>query len=1432
MLHRSTFSRATQLGRAAAALTLLLAGLAALAPSVEAQLIGEKWARTYHGAGRTTETGAPASDVPRGIVADAAGNIVVGGISAGFWVGKFAGADGRLLWEKVTSTLGLASAIAVDSNGDVIATGFVAGPKNGGDYDIYTAKYRGSDGALIWEQKYNGAANSTDRAEALAIDKNGNVAIAGYTVVSAGTASTDYYTAKYAGTNGALIWEKKYNGLSNADDRAENIGVDADGNVIVAGSSDSPVTGGKSPKIYTIKYAAADGAKLWEQRLNYPADGADTLRGMVLDPSGNAVIVGKAGTEAVVKLAGSNGAVVWQRNLPSSVPFNFLLDVVTDAAGNVFATAQGFRREGPDDASDSSIYTAKYSGVNGATIWEQSFNTPATDTRDRGVAIAVDSGDNPVITGAINGGESNFRGYVAAYSGADGTLLWEQRVKEFNNSEIPVEITVTPDGSAVVTGQTLGNQQTSDDLFVAKYGRVTAVELGLWAAGRDLKSNEKPDRAAETSATNASTPEWSYGYRSAAAATDLTLFTAGQHYNAIDSEQIEGFGIPGSGPVIAVNVGTSAVVQNFGSGNHNPLLPEQLLINPASNGSVAVVRWTAPAAGHYSVVGRWFDLDPWGGDGVSCHMIVNGVERFGRNMANGGTTNLPLTRVNVQAGDVIDFVLGSRGDFNFDSTGFNVAIRRSAGVFITAPASAVEGQDVQVNVTTGGAVPVTVVELRNNGRFVARKTAPPFDFTVQLNSGTHMLQAVGFEAGGVEAASDRVRVTVTRAGESATARATKAGDQKSAPATAGTSYFFTRPSGNWTDPNSWTPNGVPGPSDDAFILGDGTNGSVVNIGTKHEVKSLSVGTGSKIINNSGAARFDVGIIVLGEAWLNDCELRGFELLIASGAKMTTLFNPALFDMTIVNNGETVYTGPGRTIGDASSKLINNGNSQTKRGPGSNAPAGLTIPLIEQNGGLLGIGDLTKIAAANVIAQGGSTLIGMDGASIIKGAGLVGPDGASLIGMDGASLIGPDGASLVGPDGASLIGPDGASLIGMDGASFAQAQSTGTKGEERERAAIVRGSFLFNGGTLGGTGNIIGDLINRGAFVTPGRSAGALRIFGSYTQENDGKLLLEVGGTSLDPLQHDQLQIIGPASFGGSLIVRSIDGISSAGMSLKPIIYESASGSFSSVTNANVSFDADGMNMQPLGQEPPAPKPLNIATRMRVETGDNVLIAGFIVTGSQPKRVLIRGVGPSLPVTGALADPTLDLDGGAFFNDDWRSDQQGEIEGTTIPPLNDREAAIVATLEPGAHTAVLRGKNNGTGVGLVEVYDLESGTPAQLANISTRGQVQTGDNVMIGGFIIAGSYPAKVLLRAIGPSLPVAGSLQDPTLELVDGNGATISNDNWRATQEAEIIATTVPPTNDREAAIVATLVPGAYTAVVRGKDDTVGVALVEGYNLQ
>jgi uncharacterized repeat protein (TIGR03803 family) len=252
--------------------------------------------------------------------------------------------------------------------------------------------------------------------------------------------------------------------------------------------------------------------------------------------------------------------------------------------------------------------------------------------------------------------------------------------------------------------------------------------------------------------------------------------------------------------------------------------------------------------------------------------------------------------------------------------------------------------------------------------------------------------------------------------------------------------------------------------------------------------------------------------------------------------------------------------------------------------------------------------------------------------------------------------------------------------------------------------------------------------------------------------------------------------------------------------------------------------------------------LNISTRLDAQTGDNVLIGGFIISGTQPKEVIVRAIGPALGgfgVSGALADPVLELhepDGTVITNDNWKDTQEAAITATNLAPSDELESAIVATLDPGAYTAILTGKDNTTGVALVEAYDLDQTVDSQLANISTRGLVQTGDSVMIGGFILGGGVGnANVLVRALGPSLTplgVAGALVDPTLELHDENGAVIrSDDNWKDAQQSEIEATSLQPGNDLESAIFETLAPGAYTAIVTGKNGLTGVALVEVYRL-
>jgi hypothetical protein len=236
----------------------------------------------------------------------------------------------------------------------------------------------------------------------------------------------------------------------------------------------------------------------------------------------------------------------------------------------------------------------------------------------------------------------------------------------------------------------------------------------------------------------------------------------------------------------------------------------------------------------------------------------------------------------------------------------------------------------------------------------------------------------------------------------------------------------------------------------------------------------------------------------------------------------------------------------------------------------------------------------------------------------------------------------------------------------------------------------------------------------------------------------------------------------------------------------------------------------------------------------------VLIGGFIISGDVPKKVMLRAIGPSLAASGALANPTLALfdSSGAqvAFNDDWvNSDDKQAIMDTQIAPTNDKESAILQTLAPGPYTAKVASADNTTGLALVELYDLDSFGSSKAANISTRGLVQQGDDLLIGGFILGGSETQQIVVRGLGPSLAnngVANPLPDPAMELRDSQGTLIgADDNWQDAQKQELIDSQLAPSDPKESAIVANLQPGSYTAVISGATSGTGVALVEVYNV-
>lgn len=404
--------------------------------------------------------------------------------------------------------------------------------------------------------------------------------------------------------------------------------------------------------------------------------------------------------------------------------------------------------------------------------------------------------------------------------------------------------------------------------------------------------------------------------------------------------------------------------------------------------------------------------------------------------------------------------------------------------------------------------------------------------------------------------------------------------------------------------------------------------------------------------------------------------------------------------------------------------------------------------------------------------------------------------------------------------------------------------------------IISGSIkspvvVHKGGSLGGAGSTLGVTVQGGGEVAPGDPS-ALTINGDYDQMSGGILHLNIGGNQTGQL--DQLVVTGKATIEtGAILELNFTGgyAPKTGDKITLISAKSVTGVFASVNITGLEFGfryslapdgAGHLQLTAINDAKPFAALLNLSTRLNVLTGEDVLIGGFIITGTEPKTVLLRGIGPSLgalkpPIMGALSDPVLELhepDGKVITNDNWADTQKAEILATGIAPTFGKESAILATLAPGAYTAILYGNNNKTGIALIEAYDLDTASASTLANISTRGFVSTGDLVMIGGFIVGGS-PVEVLLRGLGPELAERGvqhPLADTTLEMHNGNGDIIaSNDDWKETQETAIEATGLAPSDDRESAILRTVFAGNYTVILRGKNDRKGVGLVEVYNL-
>ena len=412
---------------------------------------------------------------PTAVAVDGNGNVLVISYGIGdFHTTKYAAANGALLWEQRYNGTGngrdAAIAVAVDGSGNVVVTGTSSpdGSVRGNDY--YTAKYAAANGALVWEKRYNGQDDDNDQARAVAVDGSGNAVVTGYSFHNDGTA--DYYTAMYAAANGALFWENRYNGPANSDDYAEAVAVDGSGNVVVTGFSDN----GSNLDYYTAKYAALDGALLWEQRYNGPANGDDHAVSLALGPNGTVAVTGSS---SATNGTADYATVVYRVYVPVTEAWvhryngpansnDYANAVAVDGRGNVVVTGAS------DNGTNWDYYTAKYAAADGALLWEKRYNGPA-NSYDEAYAVTVDGSGNVIVTGSsISSGSEDY--YTAKYAAADGALLWENRYNGPGNDEDDGNaIVVDAGGNVVVTGGS--DNGTNDDYYTARYAAADGALL-------------------------------------------------------------------------------------------------------------------------------------------------------------------------------------------------------------------------------------------------------------------------------------------------------------------------------------------------------------------------------------------------------------------------------------------------------------------------------------------------------------------------------------------------------------------------------------------------------------------------------------------------------------------------------------------------------------------------------------------------------------------------------------------------------------------------------------------------------------------------------------------------------------------------------------------------------------------------------------------
>lgn len=523
------------------------------------------WERRYDG---------PSYDQPNGLALDASGNVIITGqsfdraSSFNFYTAKYAAADGAVIWEQraggSSSAGNFAQAVAVDSRGDVVVTGELSGTL--GRFDYYTIKYAGADGRKIWDKTYDGPTHDNDNATAVTVDDLDNVIVSG--VSTGGEGWGDIYTAKYAANNGALIWEQRYDGPRERYDAATAAATDRDGNVIVTGTSEDGEGGND---LYTVKYAP-DGNILWTHR-HGPGAGFGSGNAVALALNGDVFITGSLANSNgspdlyTARYAASNGALLWER-IYDGPRGNYDSGTIlaVDGHGDVIVVAESFGGSG-EAAPD--FYTAKYAGADGSLLWERRYDGNGAD--DRPAGLQVDRQGNVVVAGSSAGWEGDVDFYTAKYAAADGTLLWERRYNgPLNFSDHANALALDAQGNVLVTGSSVGTLFPAyEDFYTAKLA--SADGASIWEVRFDGPSHldDEPFSITADSAGNAIVTGYSHDangeqelytvkYRSA---DGVVLWQQRYHGPGINKQNV--------GQTVAVDAADNAIVFGYSSNGLN-----------------------------------------------------------------------------------------------------------------------------------------------------------------------------------------------------------------------------------------------------------------------------------------------------------------------------------------------------------------------------------------------------------------------------------------------------------------------------------------------------------------------------------------------------------------------------------------------------------------------------------------------------------------------------------------------------------------------------------------------------------------------------------------------------------------------------------------------------------------------------------------------